>query len=139
MKAKIGFCWAGLALSVVSPCVLAETHNLNADWRFSWAKETIPLKQALASMEKDGVAVSQPAYDDSGWEVVSLPHPVNAHDSFDNHAVDAGEAAFRRGVMIYRKRFDWGTGNREEGTGNREEGTGNREEGIGNRERGRRF
>ena len=102
---------------MVSPCVLAETHNLNADWRFSWAKETIPLKQALASMEKDGVAVSQPAYDDRGWEVVSLPHPVNAHDSFDNPAVDAGEAAFRRGVMIYRKRFDWGTGNGEWGMG----------------------
>ena len=82
-----------------------ETHNLNAQWRFSWAKETIPLKQALASLERDGVAVSEPAYDDSGWEVVSLPHPVNAHDSFDSRAVDAGEAAFRRGVMVYRKRF----------------------------------
>ena len=109
---------AAMVLGAMPSAHSAETHNLNADWRFSWAKETIPLKQALASMEKDGVAVSQPAYDDRGWEVVSLPHPVNAHDSFDNHAVDAGEAAFRRGVMIYRKRFvlPEGKGNREEGS-----------------------
>ena len=55
-------------------------------------------------MEKGGVAVTAPSYDDSGWERVSLPHPVNAHDTFDNRAVDAGEAEFRRGVMFYRKR-----------------------------------
>ena len=78
---------AAMVLGVMPSVNGGETHNLNAEWRFSWAKETIPLKQALASLEKNGVAVSQPAYDDSGWEVVSLPHPVNAHDSFDNHAV----------------------------------------------------
>jgi len=83
----------------------AETLNLNADWRFSWANETIPLKKAMASMAKGGVEVSDPAYDDGAWETVSLPHPVNAHDSFDNHAVDPGEASFRRGMMFYRKRF----------------------------------
>ena len=106
---------AAMVFGVMASAYGGETHNLNAEWRFAWAKETIPLKQALASMEKDGVAVSQPAYDDRGWEVVSLPHPVNAHDSFDNHAVDAGEAAFRRGVMIYRKRFvvSGGMGNGE--------------------------
>ena len=113
---------AAMVLGVMPSVNGGETHNLNAEWRFSWAKETIPLKQALASLEKNGVAVSQPAYDDSGWEVVSLPHPVNAHDSFDNHAVDAGEAAFRRGVMIYRKRFvvSGGMGNGEWGMGNGE-------------------
>jgi len=42
MKAKIGLCWAWLALTVASSCAFAETHNLNAEWRFSWAKETIP-------------------------------------------------------------------------------------------------
>ena len=97
-----------------------EARSLNVDWRFSWAQETIPLQQAVASMEKGGVAVTAPSYDDSGWERVSLPHPVNAHDTFDNRAVDAGEAEFRRGVMFYRKRFDWGTGNGERGTGNGE-------------------
>ena len=83
----------------------AETRSLNADWRFSWADETIPLKKAMASMAKGGVAVSDPAYDDGAWESVSLPHPVNAHDSFNDRAVDAGEASFRRGVMFSRKRF----------------------------------
>ena len=97
----------------------AETFNLNADWRFSWAGATIPLKSAMASMEKNGVAVADPAYDDGAWELVSVPHPVNAHDSFDNHAVDAGESNFRRGMMFYRKRFTlpWGTGNGERGRG----------------------
>jgi len=83
-----------------------ETLNLNADWRFSWANDTIPLKKAMASVERDGVAVSDPAYADGSWESVSLPHPVNAHDTFDEHAVDPGEATFKRGVMFYRKRFD---------------------------------
>ena len=82
-----------------------ETRSLNVDWRFSWAQETIPLQRAVASMERGGVAVTAPSYDDGGWERVSLPHPVNAHDSFDNHAVDPGESEFRRGVMFYRKRF----------------------------------
>ena len=108
MQATGTFAAAALAFLVSAVCNIAanaETLNLNADWRFSWAKESIPLKQALASMEKCGAAVSDPAYDDSGWERVSLPHPVNAHDSFDGHSVDAGEAEFRRGVMFYRKRF----------------------------------
>ena len=97
----------------------AETRSLNADWRFSWANETIPLKNAMASMEKGGVAVNDPAYDDGAWETVSLPHPVNAHDSFDNHAVDPGEALFRRGMMFYRKRFalERGMGYRARGNG----------------------
>ena len=105
MKPFLLLICAAMVLGALASANGGETHNLNAEWRFSWAKETIPLKQALASLEKNGVAVSEPAYDDSGWELVSLPHPVNAHDSFDNHAVDAGEAAFRRGVMVYRKRF----------------------------------
>ena len=95
----------------------SETRSLNADWRFSWVDETIPLKKAMASVAKGGVAVSDPAYDDGAWESVSLPHPVNAHDSFDDRAVDAGEASFRRGVMFYRKRFalPGGTWNGERG------------------------
>ena len=47
----------------------------------------------------------QVGYDDSAWEQVSIPHPVNAHDTFDEHAVDPGEASFRRDMMFYRKRF----------------------------------
>ena len=81
------------------------TFSLNADWRFTKAPVTIPLAQAKASVETNGVKVEDPAFDDSAWESVSVPHPINAHDSFDNHAVDAGEASFWRGMAFYRKRF----------------------------------
>lgn len=80
--------------------------NMNADWRFAKARVPMPLKNAMASMERGGRGVEAPGYDDSGWELVSVPHPVNAHDTFDDHAVDAGEATFFRGMMFYRKEFD---------------------------------
>ena len=94
-------------------------YSLNADWRFSWTKAPLPLKNAISSMRQGGTDVFSPGYDDSGWEIVSVPHPVNAHDSFDDRAVDPGEATFRRDVMFYRKCFalNWGTGNGELGTG----------------------
>lgn len=82
-----------------------ETYSLNADWRFAKAPETIPLAQAKASVENGGAKVEDPGFDDSGWEKVSVPHPINAHDSFDDRAVDAGEATFWRGMAFYRKRF----------------------------------
>ncbi|MBQ2632183.1 MAG: beta galactosidase jelly roll domain-containing protein [Kiritimatiellae bacterium] len=81
------------------------TFSLNADWRFTKAPVTIPLAQAKASVETKGVKLEDPAFDDSAWEIVSVPHPINAHDSFDNHAVDAGESSFWRGMAFYRKRF----------------------------------
>lgn len=83
----------------------AETLSLNADWRFTKAPKTIPLAQAKSSVETAGVKVEDPAFDDSSWEAVSVPHPINAHDSFDDRAVDAGEASFWRGMAFYRKRF----------------------------------
>ncbi len=83
----------------------AETLSLNADWRFTKAPKTIPLAQAKSSVETNGVKVEDPAFDDSSWEAVSVPHPINAHDSFDDRAVDAGEASFWRGMAFYRKRF----------------------------------
>ena len=86
-------------------CARAETFSLNADWRFTKAPKTIPLAQAKASVETAGVKVEDPAFDDSSWEAVSVPHPINAHDSFDDRAVDAGEASFWRGMAFYRKRF----------------------------------
>lgn len=81
------------------------TFSLNADWRFTKAPVTIPLAQAKSSVETAGAKVEDPAFDDSSWEAVSVPHPINAHDSFDDRAVDAGEASFWRGMAFYRKRF----------------------------------
>ena len=75
------------------------------DWRFRKAPLTIPLAQAKASVETTGVPVESAAFDDSSWDVVSLPHAINAQDSFDDRAVDAGEANFWRGMAFYRKRF----------------------------------
>ena len=93
--------------------------NLNSDWHFSWTKAPLPLSNCVKSMEASGVAVFATEYDDSAWEQVSIPHPVNAHDTFDEHAVDPGEASFRRDMMFYRKRFvlPEGRGKREEGRG----------------------
>ena len=100
--------------------------NLNSDWHFSWTKAPLPLSNCVKSMEASGVAVFATEYDDSAWEQVSIPHPVNAHDTFDEHAVDPGEASFRRDMMFYRKRFvlPEGRGKREEGRETREEGRG---------------
>ena len=102
MKIRIivaaAFCTALVSLA-------GETYSLNTDWRFVKASKTIPLSAAKASVENGGVKVEDPAFDESQWETVSVPHPINAHDSFDERAVDAGEASFWRGVAFYRKRF----------------------------------
>lgn len=103
---KLTFAAASVALAcTVSVRANAETFSLNTDWRFTKAPKTIPLSQAKSSVETNGVKVEDPAFDDSSWEAVSVPHPINAHDSFDDRAVDAGEASFWRGMAFYRKRF----------------------------------
>ena len=96
---------ASLAALISSVSAASGVYSLNADWRFTKAPKTIPLSQAKASVETAGVKVEDPAFDDSAWEAVSVPHPINAHDSFDDRAVDAGEASFWRGMAFYRKRF----------------------------------
>ena len=96
---------SAIAIMALAGPSTAATHSLNADWRFMKAPKTIPLAQAKASVETAGVKVEEAAYDDSAWETVSVPHPINAHDSFDDRAVDAGEASFWRGMAFYRKRF----------------------------------
>ncbi len=79
-----------MALAGPSP---AATYSLNADWRFTKAPKTIPLAQAKASVETNGVKVEDPAFDDSSWEAVSVPHPINAHGSFDDRAMAVGACA----------------------------------------------
>ena len=90
---------------MLSVSAAGAVYSIDADWRFTKAPKTIPLSQAKASVETNGVKVEDPAFDDSTWEAVSVPHPINAHDSFDDRAVDAGEASFWRGMAFYRKRF----------------------------------
>ena len=80
--------------------------NLNVDWKFRKIGEGIRgLDAALSAASVGGRQVFDAAYDESGMELVSVPHCVNAHDTYDNHAIDAGEAAYFRGWMVYRKSF----------------------------------
>ncbi len=80
-------------------------YNLNIDWRYKKPAAAFPLAEALKSEVKDGKNFYDIDYDDSDWEIVSVPHPVNAEDSFDGRVIDAGEAELYRGFMFYRKEF----------------------------------
>ena len=102
-----------LAIAAIGAALVSargETYSLNADWKFMKAPKTIPLSQAKSSVETNGVKVEDPAFDDSAWEAVSVPHPINAHDSFDDRAVDPGESNFWRGMAFYRKHFSLSEG-----------------------------
>lgn len=81
------------------------TYNMNIDWKYKRAAVYFPLKDAAMSMEKDGKQFYEADYDDSDWESVSVPHAINAIDSFDGLGVDAGEAGLYRGFSFYRKSF----------------------------------
>lgn len=82
-------------------------YNMNVDWKYKRAENgaDFPLKVASDAI-KDGSGKNFYAvdYDDSDWETVSVPHAVNAEDSFDGVGVDAGEAGLYRGFMFYRKK-----------------------------------
>ena len=74
------FARAVLTLAALALAVRAEgaVYSIDADWRFTKAPKTIPLSQAKASVETAGAKVEDPAFDDSAWEAVSVPHPINA-------------------------------------------------------------
>lgn len=86
-----------------SPSVV---YNMNIDWKYKRAENCadFPLKVASdAIKDSSGNDFYAIDYDDSDWKVVSVPHAVNAEDSFDGVGVDAGEAGLYRGFMFYRK------------------------------------
>lgn len=87
------------------PEISQTVYNMNFDWKFSKAKVSHPLAEAMESMVVDGKQFYEVDYDDSAWESVSVPHAPNAEDSFDNVIQDAGEAGLYRGYMMYRKHF----------------------------------
>ena len=68
------------------------TLNLNPDWRF--VRADVP--EAIA-----------PAFDDSAWQTVSLPHTWNDVDSFSNFGQGGhtGEMNLWTGTAWYRKEF----------------------------------
>ena len=79
------------------------TYNMNIGWKYKRPAVSVPLKDALGSAVKDGKQFYEIGYDDSDWESVSVPHAINAVDSFDGLGVDAGEAGLYRGFSFYRK------------------------------------
>lgn len=84
----------------------AEIYNMNVDWKFKKADSAsrYPLKSAADSVkDANGKNFYEVDFDDSSWETVSVPHPINAEDSFDGNCYDSGEAGLYRGFMFYRK------------------------------------
>ena len=65
--------------------------SLNADWEFA--------KKGAYSFSNDLDFTNE-----LEWTSVSLPHSINAHDTFNSRAADAGGAGWR-GLAYYRKRF----------------------------------
>ena len=67
-----------------------QTYSLNLDWKF--------IKQNVSGAQ-------QPAYDDSAWTTVSVPHTYNDVDSFDDWITSSGESSVAMQPTWYRKRF----------------------------------
>lgn len=83
----------------------AEVYNMNIDWKYLRPETAFPLADAIKSAEKNGLSFYDVNYDDSEWENVSIPHAINAVDSFDGLGADCGEYDFYRGFSFYRKHF----------------------------------
>ncbi len=82
----------------------AVTYNMNVDWKFKKASGTVyPLAKAQESVAQGDKQFYDIDYDDAEWETVSVPHPINAEDTFDGAAMDSGEQNYYRGFMFYRK------------------------------------
>jgi beta-galactosidase len=116
-----------MLLSVLSPALLASAqetfivpespsgdYNMNPDWKFS--KPTgvkWPLAEAQeTSKDAQGRIFYDPAFDDSSWDDVSLPHTFNDEDSFRSVAADPGEGGAYRGISFYRKHFSLPAGDK---------------------------
>ena len=85
---------------------MADVYNFNVDWRFKKLPMGIAgLPSARKAIAAEGKEFFDRTYPDSDWEMVSVPHAVNAHDSYDGPSVWWGEEKFFRGWMFYRKRF----------------------------------
>lgn len=81
----------------------AKVYNMNIDWLYKKPDKTFPLASAVESAAKNGLNFYDVGYDDSDWEQISIPHAVNAADSFDELGGDFGEHDFYRGFSLYRK------------------------------------
>ena len=84
-----------LLFSLSAATLYAYELNMNVDWRFAKIGENIyGLDAALEQLRN---------VRSDAWEMVSVPHCVNAVDSYDGRALDAGEKDLFRGWMCYEK------------------------------------
>lgn len=83
----------------------SEVYNMNIDWKYKKPDTSFPLESAINSADKNGKKFYEVDYDDSDWESVSLPHQVNASDSFTTLGSNQGDTGQYRGIVFYRKHF----------------------------------
>lgn len=87
------------------PSSPSEVYNMNIDWKYKKPETTFPLQNSISSVAKNGKQFYDADYDDSDWETVSVPHQVNASDSFSTLGSNQGDTGQYRGIVFYRKHF----------------------------------
>lgn len=83
----------------------SEVYNMNIDWKYKKPETTFPLQNSMSSVAKNGKQFYDVDYDDNDWETVSVPHQVNASDSFSTLGSNQGDTGQYRGIVFYRKHF----------------------------------
>lgn len=84
----------------------SEVYNMNIDWKYKKPSTSFPLASAMDSVKDSaGKAFYEVDYNDSDWEGVSIPHQVNAADSFTTLGSNQGDTGQYRGIVFYRKHF----------------------------------
>ncbi len=83
----------------------SEVYNMNIDWKYKKPEKSFPLSDAMNSVMQNGKNFYDRDYDDNTWETVSIPHQVNASDSFSRLGSNQGDTGQYRGVVLYRKHF----------------------------------
>ncbi|MCR5725099.1 MAG: hypothetical protein K6G80_08450 [Treponema sp.] len=101
--ALIGMATCATVFAQGGPESPAQDYNMNYGWKFK-KTTAFPLSEALESVKVKNRQFYDPKFSDRLWVQVSVPHAVNAEDSFDNQIVDAGEQGLFRGFMFYRKK-----------------------------------
>lgn len=84
-----------------------QVYNMNIDWKYRKPADNaiVPLSGAMANVAKSGKQFYDIDYDDADWETVSVPHQVNASDSFTSLGSNQGDTGQFRGIVFYRKHF----------------------------------
>jgi beta-galactosidase len=82
--------YAASSEEVYTPPIGRSVYNFNMDWKF---------------YKGNAAGAELPAFDDSSWETVSVPHTFNDVDSYDEWITHDGEASVWRGIVWYRKHF----------------------------------